>query len=297
MSSRAPIPYQRALIVANPIAGTGRGERYARALDEALRAAGLLVELRFTSRRGDAPEFVAGRHPETDLVIVVGGDGTVGEALAALPRELPLALVPLGTANVMSLDLKIPRRLEGTLAMLASGRRTGLDVARVNGRLSFLVTGIGPDGAAVREVDRRRDGPIHKFDYVVAIWHTLRHWRAQAMRVELDGEALPQPYHWVLVSNVIGYGGLFRLSPRRRLDDGLWEVYLFPRGSRWALLCYALRAILLGLPGGDCRMRQARRVRLLADAPLPIEVDGDYAGEATEIEIEVQPGPYTLLLP
>jgi diacylglycerol kinase family enzyme len=197
----------------------------------------------------------------------------------------------------MSVDLMIPREPRGTLGMLASGRSTPLDTALVDGRLSFLVIGIGPDGAAVREVAARRRGPIRKIHYLRAILHTLITWRPEPLRVEIDGEPIPESFAWVLVSNVIGYGGLFRLCRDRRLDDGRWEVYLFPRGSRWALLGYSLRAMLLGLPGGDCRMRLASRVSLRAAAPVPIEIDGDYAGESERIEIEVQPGPFTLLLP
>ncbi|MFT4538826.1 MAG: diacylglycerol kinase (ATP) [Planctomycetota bacterium] len=297
MSPATEIPYRHALIIANPIAGTGRARARAQELRDALVSVDLRVDLFFTSQRGDAPQAVRDRHADTDVVLVVGGDGTVAEVLSALPKDLPIALFPMGTANVMGVDLGIPRKVSGTLAMLASGRSTGLDIALVNGRISFVVVGLGPDGYAVRVVDEHREGPINKLHYVRGIWHTLLKWRPTAIRVELDGKALPGSFAWVLVSNVIGYGGLLRLSRERRLDDGLWEVYLFPRGGRLALLSYALRGILLGLPGGDCRMQTAGHVRLSTEEPAPMEIDGDYAGQVSEVTIEVQPDSFLLLLP
>lgn len=303
----APLPFEHALVLANPIAGRGRGRTSAEELARLIDAAGTRTELYFTERAGDAARRLALLDPSApdpvDVVVVVGGDGTVGEALEGLPPSIPFAVLPMGTANVMALDLEIPRHPAGTLEVLASGRSTDLDVARVRGgvserpegKLSFLVTGVGFDGMAVHEVSVARTGPITKWAYVRAALRTILRYRAPRLSVEIDGEDRGE-HTWVLVANVIRYGGSWRLAQDRRLDDGLFEVYLIPARGRWSVAAYALRAALLGLPGGACTMSRARAVRVTSGEPVAVQIDGDAAG-TTPVELSVEHAPFRLLLP
>lgn len=274
------------LVVANPIAGRGRGEAVAHAVAQALRRAGCEVDLRLTRARGDAQRWARESGRGARCVVSVGGDGTLREVFEGLDEHTPVALAPLGTANVLSIDLQLPREPEAVAALALAGRTQTIDVARANGVLSFLVTGVGLDAAAVAEVERVRRGPITKLAYVGAMLRALRGYRAPQLEVELDGRRVEGPVEMLLISNVIHYGGSFRLSPERRLDDGAFEVYLFRDASRLALARTALRAWFAHLPGGACELRRARAVLVRADAPVPYHVDGDRGG-ATPLEFEV----------
>jgi diacylglycerol kinase (ATP) len=296
-----PRPFRRALVLANPIAGSGRARRASEELATGLEGIGIEVELHFTRERGDARERAQKLARDVDLVVSVGGDGTLGEVLAGLSglsgRDVPVAILAAGTANVMSLDLGLPRRVAGLLEVIALGRTVPVDTARVNGeRLSFLVTGVGFDAMAVHELESRRRGPITRASYVAAGLRVLRRYAPPSLEVELDGRQMPGRFAQVLVSNVVHYGGFRVLSSDRRLDDGLFEVYLFPKGSRASLAGYALRALLRGLPGGACTRLRARRVRIVSEAPVPCQVDGDAFGE-TPVEIAVHPVQSRLVVP
>jgi diacylglycerol kinase (ATP) len=290
-------PFRRALVIGNPIAGRGRGESSARALSAGLEAMGLEVELHLTRARGDGVGRVAARHSEIDLVVSVGGDGTLREVLEGLDGEhTPVAVFPLGTANVLSLDLKLPRDVAGTLRVI-SGRKTQLlDVARVNGHLSFLVSGVGLDARAVREVELARRGPISKSSYVTAMLRALRGYRPPELALEIDGVSVAGPVGMLLISNIIHYGGVIRLDADRALDDGVWEVYVFRNAGIPALAAAALRGFFSHLPGGSCEMLRARRVRVTANEPVAYHVDGDFRGE-TPLEFEVSPVRRTVLVP
>ena len=283
-------------MIANPIAGRGGAGGRARELAHGMRALGIETELFFTSARGDAPRRLAELDAEVDLVVAAGGDGTLREVLSALPERVTVGLLPTGTANVLAVELGIPRGVRGALRAIAGGTTQGLDVADVNGRTCFLVTGIGIDGWVVRDVERGRRGPITKLTYARALLRTLRRYQPPRLSVEVDGEAVAGEYAWVLVSNALGYGGVLRLSRRRVLDDGLFEVFLFPEGSTRALIRYGLRGVLRHLPGGGCRMIQARRVRVTSADPVPYEVDGDYGGE-TPVVLEVTGARYRIVVP
>ena len=290
-SNAPPIAFEsrprKVLVVANPVAGRGRGERLARELAAHLSAAGCEVLTKLTGARGDAMRWTSEGASEVSFVVSVGGDGTLREVFSGLEdTRTPVVVAPLGTANVLSLDLRLPRGAREIAAMALRGRTQDLDVARVNGALSFLVTGVGLDAAAVEEVERARRGPITKLAYVSAMARALRAYRRPSLSVELDGKRVEAPVGMLLASNVIHYGGCFRLSADRRLDDGLFEVYLFRDARPFALGLAAARAAVLGLPGGSCEMRRAKHVRVLSDVPTPYHVDGDRGG-TTPLELEV----------
>ena len=292
------LPFSRALVIVNPIAGRGRAERAARELAAALERAGAEVELCATGKKGDARARAARVGPELERLVVVGGDGTVSEVLEGLPRrDLPLLIVPMGTANVMGLDLKLPRDAERALALLRADRRQQLDVARVNGEaLSFLVSGVGFDAMVVARLEALRRGPITRWSWVRAATGAFLSYREPRLTVELDGVPLPGRFGFVLFSNVIHYAGLRVLARERRLDDGFYEAYLFRGCSRIGLLRHGLRALFQGFPSARCERHRARKLRVRSQGPVPYQVDGDLGGQ-TPLEIEVLAQPFTLLVP
>lgn len=289
-------PFRRALVIANPIAGRGRAEAIGRRVAEELARRGAPADLHLTRARGDARARVAALGPDVDLVVAVGGDGTLREVLDGLPdRQVPVGVVPFGTANVMSRDLGLPREVDRAVDVIAAGRVTRIDAARVNGHLSFLVTGVGLDGLIVREVERRRRGPITRWSYTSALARALPRYRAPRLSVVIDGVEAGE-YGLVLVSNIIHYAGLLRLAPDRRLDDGRFEVYLFRDAGRRALAAAMLRGLVTRLSHAASEVRPARSVRVTSDAGVPYHVDGDYCGE-TPVDFAVCDRQYALLTP
>lgn len=286
----------RALVIANPVAGRGRGGRLAPELASALEARGIRTRLHLTRHRGDARARAAALEPGTDLVVAVGGDGTLREVVDGLGgQDVPIGLVPAGTANVLARDLGLPRRLGPAVDVIAGAHAVALDAGRANGRLCALVVGVGLDGMVVREVERRRRGRLSRWSYAVALLRLLPRYRAPRLGVEVDGVAAPGPSGLVLISNIVHYGGFARLAPAAP-DDGRFEIYLFSQASRRRLAGLLLRACLARLPGPGVELRRARRVRVVADVPVPVQIDGDDGGE-TPLEFAVDPRRYRLLVP
>ena len=293
-------PFRRALVVANPVAGRGSGQKAGREVTEGLNRLGVSTELHLTSERGDGRARVRCLDQDVDLVVSVGGDGTLREVFDGLCNlDTAVATVPLGTANVLGLDLGLPRDVDSVLEVIAGRKTVAIDLARVNGHVSFLVTGVGLDAAIVRELELRRDGPITKWDYTGAILHALRGYEPPRMSVEVDGELVGKDIELVLVSNIINYGGFLKLSADRQLDDGLYEVYLFRDASPRKLLSVAVRGFLSHLPkkgGGSLEVRRARTVRVSSEEPVPYQVDGDFRG-VTPVEVVVGERQVRLLVP
>jgi diacylglycerol kinase (ATP) len=291
-------PFRRALVVANPIAGRGQAAKAARELAAGLDRLGVAAEVHLTSARGDGRARVRSMDPETDLVVAVGGDGTLREVFGGLvDPEIPVAQLPMGTANVLGLDLGLPRDVDSLLELIQARRTQRIDVADVDGHVSFLVTGVGFDGHVVRELEAHRDGAITKLSYLPAVLRSLRGYRQPELSVELDGEPLAGTFGLVLVSNIVHYGGVMHLDGQRALDDGRFEVFLFRKATLPALALAALRGVLLSLPGGrSCTMESAARVRVTSPEPVPYQVDGDFRG-TTPVEVTVTGRQHVLLVP
>ncbi len=291
-------PFRRALIVANPVAGRGQGAKAAQELAAGLAEMGVAAEVYLTRARGDGRSRVRCLESGTDLLVSIGGDGTLREVFDGLiDPEIPVAALPLGTANVLGLDLGLPRDVDRLLELIAARRSARIDVADVNGHLSFLVTGVGFDGLVVRELESRRNGPISRWSYVGAALRALRGYRPPRLRVELDGVRETGEFGLVLVSNIVHYGGVLKLRAAGTRDDGTFDVFLFRDARLPALVRAFLRGMLFSLPGGSsCSTKPARRVVITSDEPVPYEVDGDWRG-VTPVEIAVTGRQRVLLVP
>ncbi|MHC4839288.1 MAG: diacylglycerol/lipid kinase family protein [Planctomycetota bacterium] len=225
-------PFGKALVIGNPIAGRGRGTDAAREACDGLRSLGIATDLFMTQERRDALRRVRTMDADTELVVSVGGDGTLSEVLGGLVnRDVPVAQLPLGTANVLAQELGLPRDVDGLLDVVRRRRTSTLDTAVVDGRLTFLCVGSGIDGSAVAEVEARRTGPISYLSYVKAMARVLRNYRPPRLKLEIDGEPIAGEFGFVLVSNVREYGGFFHLSSKCRRDDARVEVYAARSGT------------------------------------------------------------------
>ena len=298
MSSASNARHKHVLVIANPVAGRGRGEKTARALAQALGRERILCDLYFTTARGDAERRAAHVEPDIDLVVSIGGDGTFSEVLTGLPRrDLDVAVLPMGTANVLALDLKFPSDVPGYVAMLLQRKVQMLDTGTVNGKtLSFLVCGIGFDASVVAELEKRRRGPITKLDWFTAGIRAFWSWRPPHLSVEIDGDPFPIDCGMVLVSNIVHYAGYDVLQRERKLDDGLFEVYMFAGGSRTSLVRHGFRGVIGRFPSARVKLRRAKRVVVRAPEPVPFQVDGDLCG-VTPFEFVIGSKPFRLLVP
>ncbi len=275
----SPSPQRRLLLVCNPIAGGGRGRVIGEQLAEALRARGVAAECYLTSAAGDGQlrARAAGSEPWHALV-AIGGDGTINEVLNGMPDpSRPLGVFPLGTANVLAVELGLPRRVEAAADMLAAGHTRALAIGRCGERRFLLFCGIGVDGAVVKRLSEVRTGTLGKRKWAGPILHTVWHWPQFSLRATFaDGEVLDD-LSSVLVTRVKNYGGVLHLTPDVSCDSGLLHVLCFRQRARAAWLWQGLRGICRRMRAGrNLVVRTTTSLRVDGDAPL--QLDGDFAG-------------------
>lgn len=295
------LPALRLLVLINPHAGRYPAARLRELMLEG--AAGTSAELTFVELEPSerARDFTARAALDGyAAVLVAGGDGTLAEAAAGLiGTEIPLGVIPAGTGNIVATNLGVPFGIREATQAALFGTSRPYDVGRLDdGRIFLLAAGAGYDADLIRDADRelkRRFGPLA---YILSIF---KNWRARHARftVELDGwQRVRLNAKTVLVCNVGRTLGSLPLAPEARTDDGWLDVVVFRFRNFFVLFLLFLKAIVGGLKN-DPRVQafRARRVRILASRPMPVQVDGDFIDRTTPIEITVLPGALRVLHP
>jgi YegS/Rv2252/BmrU family lipid kinase len=290
------------LVIFNPTAG-GRRRRRLKAVLQALERSGCRVTLRRTGARGDAEAFAraaGATEPPVDLVVAAGGDGTINEVINGLAAPAaaappPLALLPIGTANVLANEIGLPSAPDAIAREIAAGRVQPMPLARANGRCFAMMAGVGFDAHVVADLDTRLKRRLGKGAYVVESVRQLFRFGFPRYRVTIDGAAFEAGS--VIVARGRFYGGRYVCAPEARLGAAELHVCLFERGGRLAVPLFGA-ALVLGLlprlPG--YRVVRGRRVTIEGPPGDPVQGDGDIIARLP-VTIGLDPQALALVVP
>ena len=295
---------KRLALIVNPTAGGHRGLAEAERAKAAFETESIEVELHPTTKAGDATEFANRLAPHYDAIIAVGGDGTLAEVLAGVVDDHPdvvLGVVPVGTANVIARELKIPLGDSTAAArVLARSTQKASDWGRANGRPFLAVCGVNFDSLVVRRLDlarRRKRSRISMLKYIGIGLREIIGYRAPKLNVTADDEALDQTWSTAIVANTRNYGGIMSVSPDADMRDGALDLHCRRGRGRFAVVRHLAFALLRRRDSGRaCLYRRCRRVRIESDHPVAVQIDGDYAGK-TPLDVEMASRPVNLLVP
>jgi len=295
-----------AVLITNPSAGGGRRMHQ---LDEArhiLRKAGIETELQLTCAPGEATAMARRAVEQSrQLAIVCGGDGTVNEAVNGLAcSQVPLAVLPSGTANVLAKELSIPWNLPRAAKRIigAPYRRIALGLAtpeKSSGEPRYFISlaGAGPDGAivaAVRPEIKLRAG-------IIAYWQEgfkqLTRYTFPRFRVTTGDHSIDTTL--VIVGRTKHYGGPFKITTEADLLRPEFELAFVTTRSAWRYLAY-MPLIWTGQLRGARYVQFCKATSLhcvaIDSSPVLIQVDGEPAGRLPA-EFRIVPDALTLAMP
>lgn len=287
---------RRLLIIFNPAAGLRRRRRLEAVLRR-LRDHACQVTVLETAAPGDAERFAAAADLDRyDVVVVAGGDGTVNETINGLgDTRLPLAILPLGTANVLAAEIGLARDPDTVAAALAHGEPQPITLGTANGRRFLLMAGAGFDAHVVAAVRTPVKRWLGKGAYVLAMLQQLWRYGFERYRVTIDGAV--HEVGSVLVANAHYYGGRFVAAPAADLQSSTLQVCLFERSGRLAAIGYALALFTGQLPRlASYRMLAAERLQIDGVQGEPVQADGDVIA-TLPARIEALPAALELIYP
>jgi YegS/Rv2252/BmrU family lipid kinase len=283
---------KRWLVIVNP--ASGRPDRGAgwRAIEDALRTAGLDFDVIHTEQPGHGAELAATALLEgRRRIAVAGGDGSVNEVVHGImdagltdTRDVTLAVVPTGTGNDWARSLGITRQPHVIARAIAGGRTMLHDVGAIDfpgrdgpRRWFINVAGAGYDAYVTQRVPR----PVPSaFTYLRIALKGLAEYRAPAFRITADDVTIEGPLLLAFVANAQYCGNRMHVVPTARMDDGLLDVLAVRELSLLQVLPKLVKLYgsrILGDPA--VRHLRAARVRIDAAPPAVIQADGQIVGE------------------
>jgi diacylglycerol kinase (ATP) len=272
---------KRILVVVNPASGRNRLKDTMTAIQSAMSARQLEYDIRVTSKQGDAVNLVQSVSEKVyDTVCVAGGDGTINEVVNGLygKRKLKLGIIPIGTVNVLALQLGLPFSIRKAVDVLAKGHSRRIDLVTADNRLFVLMAGIGFDAYAIYKTDMNIKKFFGRLAYVLSALRALLRRRPGRLDVIIDKKTRDNAY-FMLISNVSIYGGRFPLMPDAKIDDGRIDVMLFKNRDNLSLITY-FAAFITGRARSIpfVSYYQARCLEVRARENILVHTDAELAG-------------------
>jgi diacylglycerol kinase (ATP) len=243
-----------------------------------------------------------------ELLVAVGGDGTVNEVVNGLGAErtsAELAVIPRGTGVDFVRTFEIPTKLDDALRVALTGRPRAIDLGSATYRSwsggkesSYFanVASAGMSGAIAKRVNESKSRFV-KASYFVATFAVFARWQTSEVRVRVDDETRSARMRDVVVANCRYFGAGMKICPEAEPDDGLLDALLIGDVTKTDLVL-TLPKIYRGthLPHPKAELLRGRVVSVEADVPLPIQLDGEQPG-TTPVKFEVRPGALRVRVP
>ena len=303
-------PQRKCVFLVNPASANGSTGRRWPEIARHAAAAGLEGDTRFSERPGHLSELardaaVGG----ADLLVVVGGDGSVHEVangLVGLDPHPDVAVVPRGTGWDFVRTFGIPRKVDDAIRVALEGDVRTIDLGRVSyhawegseGTAVFAnVASAGMSGAIAKRANETTKALGGKLSYLWAIFAVFSGWQASEIELSVDGERRSGRMFDVVVANGRYFGGGLEICPEAKPDDALLDVLTIGDVTKRDLV-QTVPKIYRGthLPHPKAELLRGSVVTVESDTPLPIELDGEQPG-TTPVRFEVVPRALRLRVP
>ena len=277
---------KRARIIYNPTSGRELFKRHLPEVLEKLEIAGYEASCHATTGAGDATRAaITAVERKYDIVIAVGGDGTLNEVVAGLSQcenRPKLGLIPMGTTNDFARAVHIPRKIDEAIDIIIKGDTIPVDVGLMNNEKYFInIAAGGRLTELTYEVTSKMKTLLGPVAYYVKGIEMIPSIKATHMRFEVDDEVFEGNKMMFLCALTNSVGGFERIAPDASINDGYFTVMILDECS----LPEFARVITLAARGEhlkDPRLiyRKARRVKVTTNAEVHMNLDGEYGGDA-----------------
>lgn len=224
-------------IIANPLAGRGRGAKTARLTEQILTDKNIDFELIFTKHEGHAIELANQASKNHEIVAALGGDGTIREVLTGIwESEATLGIIPGGTGNDYARGLNIPRQTAPAIEILLQRHAVDFDLGIEDDRIFGVLASVGFPVDVIDYVNLHREGFLKgKLAFLAAVVATVHNLRSFPVQVTIDGQVLEKTVLGLFVMNMPYGGGGMQFTPNAFYGDGLFNVLIIEKVTRTEL--------------------------------------------------------------
>jgi len=223
---------KRMLLVYNPFSGDRTFKNNLDSYAEIFQDGGWQLTLLRSTNLGDIESNISKlRHDDFSAISIAGGDGTINTVINAMRihnHNIPIGIIPSGTANDFAYCLKIPKDFEKACAKIAFGNETLVDLGMVNGHYFINVCGVGVFANISSQTDPNIKSTFGKLAYYFKGVERLPNLEPMPVRITGTNNIYEMEILLFLALNSAGTGGFDKLAPKAEIDDGILDFIAFP---------------------------------------------------------------------
>jgi YegS/Rv2252/BmrU family lipid kinase len=229
------------------------------------------------SQPENLPQIIRQYGEQIDLVIIGSGDGTISAAIEGLlATQIPLGILPLGTANNLAKTLEIPPSLSEACNIIANGKTRRIDLGCLNGKYFLNVAGLGLSTAINQQVTKEFKQRWGVLAYIVTALKVGCQVRPFEVEIRWDNQSIQTKTRQVTVCNGRYYGSGLIIAKDAAIDDQRLDLYSLESQNWWELLSL-LPALMRGnyVNGRGIRILQGTKFELYTPKPCQMDIDGE----------------------
>lgn len=285
--------------IVNPSAGQGNYKWIVHDIQKVLKRHNIQYNITVSKYKGEATLLANEASKDYDVIVAVGGDGTINEvANGLIGTQSILGIIPVGTGNGFAREFGIPLNIKKACKILVEGQQRLIDIGKAGERFFIATAGLGFD-ALIAKFAGKMLGPFRgMWLYFFAGMLAFNKYSPPLVRIKLDSDEIDIKPFVVAIANTRLYGGRALIAPDARPDDGFFDVCVVNMMKS--------RRIILNLPKlfkghhtrlSEVKMYKSKNVSVYSSEPVPIHVDGEPIDTYSEIKFVVIPKALKVLTP
>lgn len=287
---------RKALFIINPISGGKKKDGVPELIDQNLDKKVFDATIVFSDGVSHARIIASEAVNKYDIVVAVGGDGTVNEiASAIVGSNTALGVVPYGSGNGLARFLGVPMNPQQAIQTLGTGHIESIDSGTVNGQPFFNMAGMGFD-AHISEVfsHGKKRGFI---SYIKSSMREIATYNEQDYHIEIDGKVYNRKAFMLSIANSSQYGNNAHISPHASVQDGLLDVCIIRKFPLWRFPEMGIRMLTKTAEGTSyVEIIRGRQINVTRQANGPIHLDGEPQMMGTHVHIDIVPNSLKVIV-
>ena len=291
-------PLKKILFIINPISGQRKKKEIEKWIGTELDKTQFDPVVVHTTSPGHATELSQKAVVDgVDVVVAVGGDGTVNEiGQALIGSSVSLAIIPTGSGNGLARHLKIPFNFKKALGVINQGKIKKIDTATINNKVFLSIAGIGYDAYVARKFAKAGTRGFNTYFRIVSGEYPM--YRPRKYKIEIDGKTITRRALVVTFANSNQFGNNASIDPGASLDDGYIDVCIVRRIPLLLVPFYAPMLFMKTFQKTQfIEILKAKTVTITRKKGRAIHFDGDPFTMGKKLEMKINPLSLQVLVP
>ncbi len=288
-------------IIMNPCAGTKKANKYLTDIVRIFAENGYFSHIYMTSKKGDGVSLAKEHAEEADIVVAIGGDGTLNEVIEGVMlsgKDIPIGYIPAGSTNDFASSLKMPKNILKAAKAIMEGEAISLDLGSFNNKYFTYVASFGAFTRIAYTTPQSFKNSFGHIAYLLEGIKDIPSIKSEHMVVKTDNGTLEGDYLFGAICNSTSLGGILTLDPTIvDLSDGLLELVLIRQPKNM----FELNQLVLSLNGEiyDCEMINlisTKNIEIHCESKPDWTLDGEFEPGTEYIEITNIPKTFKIIL-